>query len=204
MRPHCKQISIVNKIVYNQKNFTISRNGVIAKNEGGGVNFSPGESINLESRNSLETAMLGINSQIRVRKVSPGRNCVCGVRLRYGTRLSHLRGCNDTPDKRNSPRGRNCPELQWIADTRTYTGTHTPPLVLALPHPHRTPAPVPEFLSVPRDRFKPASFPRFREFPLSPLRTGCTPVLDTLFVISFIISFPRFYRASLAVTVLTR
>lgn len=98
MRPHCKQISIVNKIVYNQKNFTISRNGVIAKNEGGGVNFSPGESINLESRNSLGTAMLGINSQIRVRKVSPGRNCARGVRLRYGTRLSHLRGCNDTPD----------------------------------------------------------------------------------------------------------
>lgn len=67
MITYCKQISIVNKIVYNQKNFTISRNEVIAKNEGGGVNFSPGESINLESRNSLETAMLDINSQIRVR-----------------------------------------------------------------------------------------------------------------------------------------
>ena len=72
MNTHCKQISNVNKIVYNQKNFTIMHNGVIAKNEGGGVNFSPGESINLESRNPLETAMLGINSQIRVRKVSPG------------------------------------------------------------------------------------------------------------------------------------
>ena len=98
MNTHCKQISIVNKIVYNQKNFTISRNGVIAKNEGGGVNFSPGESINLESHKSLETTTLGINSQIRVRKVSLGRNCECVVRLRYGTRLSHLRECNDTPD----------------------------------------------------------------------------------------------------------
>lgn len=198
MNTYCKQISIVNKIVYNQKNFTISRNGVIAKNEGGGVNFSPGESIKLESRNSLETAKLGVNSQIRVRKVSPGRNCTCGVRLRYGTRLSHLRGCNDTPDWRNYPPGRN------YTESLIYVDTHTPPMVLVLPHPHRTPAQVPEFVSVPRDRFKPASFPRFREFTLSLLRTGCTPVLDSLFVISFIISFPRFYRASLIVTLLTR
>lgn len=97
------------------------RNGVIAKNEGGGVNFSPGESINLESRNSLETTMLDINSQIRVRKVSPGRNCVCRVRLRYGTRLSHLRGCNDTLERRNYPRGRNYVDTHIHPYSRSHT-----------------------------------------------------------------------------------
>lgn len=143
MNTHCKQISIVNKIVYNQKNFTISRNGVIAKNEGGGVNFSPGESINLESRNSLGTTMLHINSQIRVRKVSRGRNCECGgevalwdeviafsrvqrypgsAQLSPGTQLSKI---TDTGRYTRSPAGTRAPipASDTCPGTRVYTSS---------------------------------------------------------------------------------